>query len=121
MLLDIHRVFGFVAIGLNAIAGVYALAAWHWKSLRGRNVWIVTIVAEVAIMVQVLLGVLLMTVEDIEPPRIHTFYGFVVFISVAILYSYKYVWRAQNRMELAYGLGGLFLMGLGIQSVLQVM
>ena len=71
-------------------------------------------------LIQVFLGVLLVTAEDFKPPRFHMFYGFVAFIAVGLLYSYRYVWRAANRMELAYGLGGLFIMGLGIRAVLQV-
>ena len=59
-------------------------------------------------------------VQDFEPPRFHMFYGFVAFISVGLLYSYKYVWKARGWMELAYGLGGLFIMGLGIRAILQV-
>jgi hypothetical protein len=120
VLLDFHEVWGYVAIVLNGVAGLYALAAWRWKALRGRPVWIATIVAEAAMMLQVVGGVLLVSVEDFEPPRFHMFYGFVAFISVGLLYSYKYVWRARGWMELAYGLGGLFIMGLGIRAVLQV-
>ena len=72
-------------------------------------------------MIQVLLGVLLVSVQHFEPPRFHMFYGFVAFITVGLLYSYRYVWQARGWMELAYGLGGLFIMGLGIRAVLQVM
>ena len=64
-------------------------------------------------LIQVLLGVLLVSVQDYEPPRFHMFYGFVAFITVGLLYSYRYVWKARDWMELAYGLGGLFIMGLG--------
>jgi hypothetical protein len=71
-------------------------------------------------MIQVVLGVLLVSVEDFEPPRFHMFYGFVAFITVGLLYSYRYVWKARGWLELAYGLGGLFIMGLGIRAVLQV-
>ena len=46
--------------------------------------------------------------------------GIAGFISIGLLYSYRYVWRAKGWMELAYGLGGLFIMGLGIRAVLQV-
>ncbi|MGH8979339.1 MAG: hypothetical protein ACRDV7_14760 [Acidimicrobiia bacterium] len=120
MLLDLHEVWGYVAIVANGIAGIYALAAWRWKQLRGRPVWAVTIAAEAAMMLQVVLGVLLVSVEDFEPPRFHMFYGFVAFISVGLLYSYKYVWKARGWLELAYGLGGLFIMGLGIRAVLLV-
>jgi hypothetical protein len=120
VLLDLHEVLGYVAIVANGLAGIYALAAWRWKRLRRWSVWIVTIVAEALMMLQVVLGVLLVSVEDFEPPRFHMFYGFVAFISVGLLYSYKYVWKARGWLELAYGLGGLFIMGLGIRAVVRV-
>jgi hypothetical protein len=44
------------------------------------------------------------------------FYGFVAIISVAILYAYRSSLRAN--LYLLYGLGGLFLMGLGIRAVI---
>ena len=79
------------------------------------------IIAEAMMLIQVFLGVLLVTVDDYKPPRFHMFYGFVSFITIGLLYSYRYVWKAKGWMELAYGLGGLFIMGLGIRAVLQVM
>jgi hypothetical protein len=120
VLLDVHRVWGYVAIVANGLAGLYALAAWRWARMRGRWVWVATIAAEAAMMLQVLLGVLLVSVDDFEPSRLHMFYGFVAFISVGLLYSYKYVWKARGWLELAYGLGGLFIMVLCIRAVLQV-
>jgi hypothetical protein len=120
VLFDIHRAWGYSAIVANALAGLYTLAAWRWSVLRNRFLWWPTIIAESMMMIQVLLGVLLVSVEDFKPPRFHMFYGFVAFITVGLLYSYRYVWRARGWMELAYGLGGLFIMGLGIRAVLQV-
>ena len=96
------------------------MAAWRWHRLRTRWLWGPTIVAEAMMMVQVLLGVLLVSVQDFKPPRFHMFYGFVAFITVGLLYSYRYVWKARGWLELAYGLGGIFIMGLGIRAVLQV-
>jgi len=84
-------------------------------------VWIATIFAEGAIMLQVFTGVIMVSGKDYVAPRFHMFYGFVAFITVGLLYSYKYVWKARGWMELAYGLGGLFIMGLGIRAVLQVL
>jgi hypothetical protein len=121
VLFDIHRVWGYAAIVANFLAGAYTLAAWNWPRLRGRRLWWPTIVAETMMMIQVFLGVLLVSVDDFEPPRFHMFYGFVAFITVGLLYSYRYVWKARGWTELAYGLGGLFIMGLGIRAVLQVM
>ena len=120
MLLDIHRECGYAAIVANFLAGVYTLIAWKWPRFRNRFLWWPTIIAESMMMIQVFLGVLLVSAEDYDPPRFHMFYGFVAFITVGLLYSYRYVWRARGLMELAYGLGGIFIMGLGIRAVLQV-
>ena len=121
MLFDIHRAWGYAAIVANFLAGAYTLVAWKWPRFRGRWLWWPTIVAESMMMIQVVLGVLLVSAQHYEPPRFHMFYGFVAFITVGLLYSYKYVWKARGWMELAYGLGGLFIMGLGIRAVLQVL
>lgn len=121
MLLESHRTLGYAAIYANAAAGLWMLAAWRIGSIRGiRWRWWPVIAAEALMMIQVVLGVLLVSVEDFSPPRFHMFYGFVAFITVGLLYSYRYVWKARGWTELAYGLGGLFLMGLGIRAILQV-
>jgi hypothetical protein len=85
-----------------------ALVAWRVRRARGRWVWIVTIAAESMLLVQVLLGTILVAAYDFQPPRIHMFYGF------------QYRDSMRGRLELLYGLVGLFLMGLGIRAVLQV-
>jgi hypothetical protein len=120
VLFDLHRAWGYAAIVANFVAGVYTLVAWRVPRLRNRWLWWPTIIAEAMMLIQVFLGVLLVSVEHYEPPRFHMFYGFVAFIAIGLLYSYRYVWRAANRMELAYGLGGLFIMGLGIRALLVV-
>ena len=97
------------------------LAAWRWKRLRGRPVWIATIVAESAILIQVFLGTILVAGDEAyrkAVPRLHLFYGFLIFITIGLLYQYRH--QMKGRQELLYGLGGLFIMGLGIRAVLQV-
>ena len=117
-LFDFHKVFGYVAIVANAIAGVAALVAWRWRATRGRWLWIVTVVAEAMMMLQVLVGVTLVVSKDYEAPRFHMFYGFLAFLTVGIAYQYRSQMR--GRTEMLYGLVGLFLMGLGIRAVMQV-
>jgi hypothetical protein len=118
-LLDLHTGWAWVVIVGNALAGVWALAAHRWEALRTRALWWFTIAAELTIFVQAGLGVGLVAGLGIEPPQFHLFYGFVAIITVGILYSYRSTsaWVRQ-RMYLIYGLGGLFLMGLGIRALL---
>lgn len=120
-LLDIHKVLGWTAIVSNGLAGLYALAAWRWKRMRGKAVWAAVIGAELTMMVQVITGAVLQSNGKFVAPALHMFYGFIAFITVGLLYSYRYVWKPKNRLELAYGLGGLFLMGVGIRGWLQVL
>ena len=117
----IHKTLGWYVIALNGLAGLYALAAWRFKQLRGRPLWIATIVAESAILVQVLLGTILVAGDEgyrKVVPRFHMFYGFLIFITIGLLFQYRS--QMKGRVELLYGLGGLFIMGLGIRAILQV-
>lgn len=100
----------------NAVAGSWALGA-HWvPRLRTRSLWWLTVVAEVAVFVEVALGVAMMTAQQRRAGEFHTFYGFVAIITVGIIYSYRA--QLEGHRFLLYGLGGLFLMGLGIRSLL---
>lgn len=98
------------------MAGLWALAA-HWlPALRLAGLWWLTVLAELSIFLQVGLGVVLVAGEGREVDQFHMFYGFVALLSVGIIYSYRqqlHRWRF-----LLYGLGGLFLMGLGIRAML---
>lgn len=108
-----------MAIVANGLAGAAALLAWQLTRLRGRAVWGMTITAEAAILLQVLTGVILVSSGDYPGlERFHMFYGFVAFITVGLAYSYRYAMR--GRLELMYGLVGLFLMGVGIRALIQV-
>ena len=116
-LFDFHRVWGYVAIVMNAIAGVIALVAWRRRRLRGRLVWVSTIVAEGALLLQVLVGTILVVSKDYVAPRFHMFYGFVAFVTIGLAFAYRGEMR--GRREMFYGFVGLFLMGLGIRAVMQ--
>jgi hypothetical protein len=104
-----------VVIG-NALAGVWALGAHRWEPLRTRVLWWFTAAAELAIVVQVIMGVGLDAEQRYDAPTFHTFYGYVAIIAAVIIYSYRQ--QLKSRLHLLYGFGGLFLAGLGIRAML---
>ena len=61
----------------NAIAGIVCLVAWRVARWRGRWVWILTIVAEVLFLFDVVVGTALVAAYKFKPPGIHMFYGFL--------------------------------------------
>jgi hypothetical protein len=115
-LVDVHTNFAWFVVVGNGLAGVWALAAHWFERLRVRQLWWWTAVVEVAIFLQVALGVLLITAEDREAPDFHLFYGFVALAAVGIIYSYRQ--QLMPHRYLLYGGGGLFLMGLGIRAMI---
>ena len=123
-LLTFHKYWGYVSIVANALVGIAALGVFWYRRThelrrdRERPLWIATIVAEAALMVQVLIGTILVAAGHYKPVRFHMFYGFVAFLTVGLAYQYRRSMR--TRLELFYGLVGLFLMGLGIRAVMQV-
>ena len=118
LILRIHATWAWVVIIGNGLAGVWALSAWQIPSLRSRALWWFTIVVELAIGVQVCLGVTMVSLQHRKVVPFHMFYGFVAIIAATIIYSYRP--QLKRWMYQLYGFGGLFLMGLGIRAVLKV-
>jgi hypothetical protein len=104
-----------VTIVANAAAGVAGLAAWRRPRLRGRWLWVTTLLAEAAIVLQVTTGAILESSERYQVDRIHTFYGFVAFVTVSIAFASRQ--QVRGRQELFYGLVGLFLMGVSFRAL----
>jgi hypothetical protein len=99
----------------NGLAGLWALVANWQPALRRRALWWFTVAAQVSIFVEVGFGVGLVSVDDYVAPEFHAFYGFIAIIAVGIIFSYRS--QMQHRLYLLYGLGGLFVMGLAIRSM----
>ena len=116
VLLDLHESFSWFVIFANGLAGLWALLAHRFPGLRSRALWWYTGLAQLTIFFQVILGVALVNREKLEFPAFPAFYGFVGIMAVAIIYSYRNQMR--HKLYLLYGLGGLFLMGLGIRALL---
>ena len=116
MLADIHQSWAWFVIISNGLAGFWSLGAHKVESLRTRALWWFTLLAELTMFVQVILGVILVNKYKLEFPEFHAFYGFVGIIAIAIIYSYRN--QMKHKLYLLYGFGGLFVMGLGIRALL---
>lgn len=116
-LAEIHTSWSWIVIIANGVAGLWALGAHFTTALRTRGLWWFTGLAQLSMFVQVVLGVALMTAENRQAPEFHLFYGFVALFAIGIIYSYKA--SLKHRLYLLYGIGGLFIMGLGIRAMLK--
>ena len=112
---DLHEIWAWFVVVGNGVAGLWALAAHRLTDLRVRALWLLVARAEVAIFLEVILGVAMVSGQGAEVPEFHMFYGFVAIVTVGIIYSYRAQLAAHR--YLLYGLGSLFLMGLGIRAM----
>lgn len=116
-LLDWHDGGAWVLISLNAVAGVWAVVANWVRSVRGRALWLVVIAAQLSAFYQAITGAVIMTRDDVEPRELHALYGFSALVAVGILYSYRGAPWMKGKEYLLYGLGCLFIMGLGLREL----
>jgi hypothetical protein len=112
-----HQITGWLLIGCNALAGVLCLAAYQWPRLRGRWLWALVIVAQALVFVQATLGTILARQEDVELGDMHALYGFSAIVAVMIMYGYRTSPFLKGKELILYGLGSLFVMGLGIRNL----
>lgn len=115
--LDLHRYVAWFLIGSNAAAGCWALAAQYVPALRHRTLWWLTAVAQSSTIVVAVIGALIVNQDGVELDSFHALYGFSTIFAVAMLYSYRNSPFIADKVHLLYGLGGLFIMGLGIRAL----
>ena len=113
VLVDIHEVLAWGVIIANGLAGLWALAANRDERLRVKQLWWFTAFAEIAVFVQVTLGVIILQSHKGEDYGFHVLYGFSAAFAVGIIYSYRS--QLKEKKYLLYGFGGLFIMGLGLR------
>ena len=116
-LVDVHGLLGWFLILSNAFVGVWALAAQYVKPLRVRVMWWCIGAAQLSAFVVAIVGVLLVNRYDAELDQFHALYGFSAIVAVGILYSYRTSPFIKDKQYLLYGLGSLFIMGLGIRAL----
>ena len=117
MIHDLHEIGGWLLIAANGAVGIWALLAHRYGRLRGRPCWIAIGVAQLTVVAQTLTGAAIQ-VENEGLGGQHDLYGFAAFVSVGIIFAYRNEMR--DRPYLLFGLGSLWLMGLGIRATLLV-
>jgi hypothetical protein len=115
---SVHRFWGWIAISLLGISGLWGIGLAIARRSPGRAFGIAAGVAIVAALIQVGLGLWSYSVDGIEPGNQHVFYGIVTLFT----FAFAYIYRAQlaRRPALSYGLLLTFAMGLGIRGLLVV-
>lgn len=112
-----HEALGWTLIAVNAAAGSWALLAHRWEQLRGRPGWGVVVLGQLLAFASAFTGVVLVGEDGVELDGFHALYGFSAIIAVGILYSYRTSPFMRGKEYLLYGLGSLFIMGLGIRNL----
>jgi intracellular septation protein A len=116
-LLDAHEGIGWFLIGSNAFVGVWASAAQWIERLRHVALWWCIGAAQLSTFAAAIVGVILVNRYDAQLDQFHALYGFSAIVAVGILYSYRSSPFVKDKQYILYGLGSLFIMGLGIREL----
>jgi hypothetical protein len=111
----IHGSWGEIAVVISGAVGLWGVLMYRRESVHVVFYWAVGM-AIVVLLVQVSLGVVVMSIEDVDPGDQHVFYG--VLIPVTLAFVYIYLAQFRKRPALYYGLLLLFTMGLGIRGIM---
>lgn len=117
MLSEAHAALAWAVLAANGAAAVWALAAHRLPWLRSRALWWFVLEAQLLLVAEIVLGVVLVAGGSREVPGVHTFYGFVTLAAVGVLVSYR-THVGRERRYLLYGWGGLFIVGLIIRTMI---
>ncbi len=115
-LFELHDTLAWFLVLANAAVGVWALAAQYVPALRVGLLWWAIAVAQLSAFAIAVVGVLMVNRYAIELDEFHALYGFSAIVAVGILYSYRGSPFVKDKVYLLYGLGSLFIMGLGIRA-----
>ena len=113
----LHEQVAWFLIASNALVGVWAVTAQYLSAWRHRTLWIATGVAQLSTFVIAIIGAAIVQNDGVELDSFHALYGFSTIVAVAVLYSYRGSPFIADKVHLLYGLGSLFIMGLGIRAL----
>lgn len=113
----VHEVLAWVLIVTNAVAGAWAITAQYVDRARLSAAWGIVVVAQLSTFASAISGVVLANSEGRVLTDFHALYGFSTIITVAILYGYRRSPFVEGRRHLLYGVGSLFIMGLGLRNL----
>ena len=116
-LTELHESLAWFLVVSNAAVGAWALAAQRLEPLRVRPLWWAIAVAQSSTFAIAIVGVLIVNRNGVELDSFHALYGFSTIIAVGILYSYRGSPFVTDKLHLLYGVGSLFIMGLGIRAM----
>jgi hypothetical protein len=113
---ELHDALAWFLVLSNAAVGLWALAAQQFRVLRVRPLWWAIAVAHTSTFAIAIVGVLMVNRLGVELDSFHALYGFSTIVAVGILYSYRGSPFVKDKVHLLYGVGSLFIMGLGIRN-----
>ena len=116
-LYDLHDALAWFLVLSNAAVGCLGARRPVVPVLRVRPLWWAIAVAQLSAFAIAMVGVLMVNRYDLELDQFHALYGFSTIVAVGILYSYRGSPFIKDKLYLLYGLGSLFIMGLGIRAM----
>lgn len=110
-----HINWAYVVVVLNLIVGLWGLLFLRKRERAPRSFWYAIGAGQLALAVQVGLG-LALTQQFGNPPGLHMFYGFVVLIAAILTYAFR--GEGARRTILVFSSAAVFIGAVSIRAMI---
>lgn len=115
---ELHRIVGFVVVGIFAIGWLFGIALWISKRRAGDWFWRWLAAAQVLAIAQALLGVILLLFGRRVPTWLHVVYGVgpIVILAIGHLLAREEAFR--GRPWVPFALASFICFGLSLRALM---
>lgn len=110
-----YEIFGWLMIFGNAAAGLWSFIAHRFEKIRIHALWWFTSMAQVTVFIHLILSAILVNNDRWDSSQFQLLYDSAALLSIGVVYGYRL--QLARYLYLIYGFTGMFLMGLGIRSM----
>jgi len=116
--IEIHRVVGFVVVGVFTIGWLFGLALWVTKRPAGAWFWRWLVAAQVLAIAQALAGVVLLLLGNRPPTALHYVYGFGPIVIIAIAHVLARDENFRRSPWVPFALASFICFGLALRALM---
>jgi hypothetical protein len=114
---DVHRLVGFLVLGIFTVGWVYGLVLWITRRPGGIWYWRWLAAAQVVALVQALIGILLLIIGRRPLTWLHLVYGFGPLVVFAIAHSLAREESFRSRPWVPFAMAAFISFGLALRAV----
>ena len=115
---ELHRVIGFLVVGIFTVGWLFGLVLWVSKRQAGEWFWRWLVAAQVVAIAQALIGVVLLLFGERPSDWLHLVYGFGPLVILAIAHALARDEVLRSRPWVPFAFASFICFGLSLRALM---